>query len=71
MKNPLSELIFGSEDLYGDLFPVYFQGKMYKAEDCDPDYVNAYWQSEKLNGDSSVFLPNGNRIYPNGMKRFR
>lgn len=70
MKNPLSELMFGSEDLYGHLFPVLYDGKSYTIEDSDPDYVDILWNKGKPNNDGSVYLPDGNRLFPDGSRRF-
>lgn len=49
-----------------DLYPIEFEGKMWKEEDCDDIFVSFYHSRDSLDEMMSVYLSEGDRIQPDG-----
>lgn len=48
------------------LYPVIFEGKKYYEKDCDDLFVAVYNDPLQLMDDSSVYVSDGNYVFPDG-----
>jgi hypothetical protein len=49
-----------------DMFPIKYEGKLWKEEDCDDIFLSYYDGSYSLNRDCAVYVMDNNWIFPDG-----
>lgn len=49
-----------------ELYPIYYDGKKWKEEDCDDVFVSCYHERESLNPMMGVYIGDGIWVYPDG-----
>ena len=49
-----------------NLFPVLYNGELYKEEDCDSVFLAFYHTKEALNDNGGVYMSDDTWVYPDG-----
>nr|DAI89602.1 MAG TPA: hypothetical protein [Caudoviricetes sp.] len=48
------------------MYPIMYKGKEWYEEDCDDVFLSFYSCPQALGWDQSVYVAEGERIYPDG-----